>query len=53
MIWATMLAILFSLLFSGVWIAVALGIAGIVIMEVWGGGVPLLASVLWSSLNIY
>jgi C4-dicarboxylate transporter DctM subunit len=48
-----MLAILFSLLFSGVWIAVALGVAGIVIMEVWGGGIPLLASVLWSSLNIY
>ena len=53
MIWAIMLAVLFGLLFSGVWIAVALGIAGIVIMEVCGGGIPLLASVLWSSLNVY
>ncbi|MFC1870943.1 TRAP transporter large permease [Chloroflexota bacterium] len=53
MIWASMLGILFTLLFSGVWIAVALGVAGIVIMQVWGGGIHLLSSAIWTSLNIY
>jgi C4-dicarboxylate transporter DctM subunit len=53
MIWAAMLGTLFTLLTAGVWIGVALGISGIVIMQIWGGGVPLLASALWSSLDIY
>jgi len=53
MIWMAMIGTLFALLLAGVWIGVALGISGIVIMQIWGGGVPLLASVLWSSLDIY
>jgi len=53
MIWAALLGSLFSLLLSGAWIGLALGITGIVIMQVWGGGVPLLASACWASLNLY
>ncbi len=53
MIWVAMLGTLFTLLLAGAWIGVALGVSGIVIMEIWGGGVKLLASVLWSSLDIY
>ena len=52
-IWLVMLVSLFGLLCLGVWIGVALGITGIIIMFIWGGGFPLLGGVLWSSLNIY
>ncbi len=52
-VWLVMLVSLFGLLFLGVWIGVALGITGIIIMFIWGGGIPLLGGVLWSSLNIY
>ena len=53
MIWTAMIGTLFVLLLAGVWIGVALGISGIVIMLIWGGGVPLLAGTLWSSLDVY
>ena len=53
LIWIVLLISLFSLLFLGAWIGVALGVAGIIIMEIWGGGIALLGGVLWSSLNIY
>jgi C4-dicarboxylate transporter, DctM subunit len=52
-VWFVMLFSLFGLLFLGAWIGIALGITGIIIMQIWGGGIPLLGGVLWSSLNIY
>lgn len=52
-IWIVLIVSLFTLLFLGAWIGVALGITGLLIMFVWGGGIPLLGGVLWSSLNIY
>lgn len=52
-IWIVLIVSLFSLLFLGAWIGVALGITGVIIMFVWGGGISLLGGVLWSSLNIY
>src|SRR4030043_643789 len=53
LIWMEAIRTLVALLLAGVWIGVALGISGIVIRQMWEGGVPLLASVLWSSLDIY
>ena len=53
LVWIVLLISLFTLLFLGAWIGVALGVAGIIIMEIWGGGIALLGGVLWSSLNIY
>jgi tripartite ATP-independent transporter DctM subunit len=52
-VWIVMLISMFGLLFLGAWIGVALGITGIIIMHIWGGGIPLRGGVLWSSLNIY
>lgn len=52
-VWIVLVVILFGLLFLGEWIGVALGLAGVVVMYVWGGGTNLLGGVLWSSLNIY
>jgi tripartite ATP-independent transporter DctM subunit len=52
-IWIMMIVSLFTLLFVGAWIGVALGVTGILIMFIWGGGLSLLGGVLWSSLNIY
>jgi C4-dicarboxylate transporter DctM subunit len=45
--------ILFSLLLSGVWIGAALGITGIIIMQIWGGGIVALGSAVWSVLDVY
>lgn len=53
MIWTSMFGSLFGLMLAGTWLGVALGISGIIVMEVWGGGVALLGSVLWSSLSVY
>ena len=53
MIWGVALVSIFSLLASGVWIGVTLGITGIIIMMIWGAGVPLLGGKCWSALNVY
>jgi tripartite ATP-independent transporter DctM subunit len=52
MLW-TFFGTLFGLLLSGVWISVALGLTAIVIMQFWGGGIALLGSAAWSSINRY
>ena len=52
-VWTVMFISMFGLLFSGLWIGAALGVTGIIIMEIWGGGLSLLGGSLWSSLNIY
>jgi C4-dicarboxylate transporter DctM subunit len=52
-VWIVMFVCMFSLLFMGTWIGVALGVTGIIIMEIWGAGISLLASSMWGSLNLY
>jgi C4-dicarboxylate transporter DctM subunit len=53
LIWIVMFVCMFSLLFTGVWIGVALGVTGIIIAEIWGGGLSLVGSAVWGSLNLY
>ena len=52
-VWIVMFVCMFSLLFTGVWIGVALGVTGIIIMYTWGGGISLMGSAIWGSLNLY
>jgi len=44
---------MFGLLFAGVWVGVALGVTGIVIMMIWGGGLPLIGGAVWGALHSY
>lgn len=54
MIWASLLGILFTVAFAGVWLGVALAFAGFIMFEFPGGGVGhLVAPSVWGGLNMY
>jgi tripartite ATP-independent transporter DctM subunit len=52
-LWITLFGSLFSLLLSGIWIGAALGITGLLIMQFWGAGIPLLGGAAFESINVY
>jgi C4-dicarboxylate transporter, DctM subunit len=52
-VWIALFGSLFALLASGIWIGAALGITAFVVMQFWGGGIPLMGSTAFESINMY